>query len=257
MKSNVILDFSHAFHACRFVALGMAKEDEEFIDTIAGLVQGKLRTLQRSLADLGVVEYDLVFAEDRVATRKLALMPGYRAGHANLNDEKREVKLCLKSKGCEGYWCSSEGNEADDTIASLVAMSQSNNIHSIVVTGDRDLWQMIGSTTAVYNPAKRQLVTTSDCYDAFQVGPEHIAIVKTLWGDAGDCVPNLLPRMKKKMLPVVTLSDGTFDDCHEHITNNKFLLTEKCWQRYQEQEQNARINYQLVRLDTDCQITWD
>lgn len=256
MKYTVIIDYGHIFHACRSVAVNVPPP-HTLLDSIVYHSLSKLRTLHRVVEHLGIRDYDTILVEDRPATRKLNLLPTYRAGRENRSEEKAQVKALMKERGCQGYWCWSEGNEADDTMATLVEMAKLNGVFSIIVTGDRDLWQLMGQTVSILNPIKKEIVTTDDVKAAFDVWPSHVPLVKAFWGDSGDCVPNVMPRMRKHLLPTVRLSDGTFDDCHAKIMERQASIHTKCLQLYHEQEALARRNYNLVKLDSACPLTWD
>lgn len=256
MKYTILIDYSHLFHIARSMAI-QAPPPYSIIDSIAFHLQGKLRTLDRIFDNLQIHQCDMVFVEDRPAIRKLQLLPTYRQGRENLSEEKSKVKSLLKEKGCQGYWCYSEGNEADDTIATLAKMATSNGQLVIICTGDKDIWQLISPSISILNPIKKEIVRPENVQAAFDVSPNQIPLYKAFWGDSGDCVPNVMPRMKRYLLPIIRLSNGTFDDCHQKILAYKNKLTEKCFLLYNQQEANIRRNYSLVKLDSQCPLQWD
>lgn len=257
MNVTVLADYSHLFHICRYIALNEPPK-RSLEEITAGFIETKTRTLDRIFQELGYGNYDLIFVEDRMATRKMAIMPGYKEGREDSSEEKTLVKQHLRDRGIVGgQWVSSEGNEADDVIATLTRIERSSGNRSIVVTGDRDLWQLIDHDVDVFHPIKKRLVVPDDIESAFAVGAAHVAIVKSLWGDAGDGIPNVMPRQKKHLLPIVRLSDGTIDDCHSKITEASWTINSKCWEMYQAQAANVRRNYELVKLDEYCDLTWD
>lgn len=253
----VIVDYSHCFHRCHSIALG-APNNFDVIDTTVYHFQATLKTLEKSLANLGIISYDLIFAEDRVPRRKLNLLPSYRSNRTNnYASKKLAVKAKLREQGVTGFWVHSEDNEADDVIATLVDMSKTKGLFNVIVTGDRDLWQLMDETVVLFEPKKKVLITPEHVLEAFSVNSSHIALHKALWGDAGDCVPNAIPRTQKHLLPIVRQSDGTY----EHFR----LLIEGCWNslpsKYREKLTQSfpqcTINWALVKLDPNCHLTWD
>jgi 5'-3' exonuclease len=256
----VIVDFSHLWHLCYQSALN-AGPQYHLSDTIIYKAEGKLKTIQKVLQkQYSIAGYDLIFAEDRPATRKLCLHPNYRKGRVNHAEAKNQLKSHLISAGYVNRFCSSEGNEADDVIATLVKLAETPKLFTVVVTGDRDLWQLIGPTTSVFNPIKKEIVTPAQVYEAFSVIPNQVALVKALWGDAGDCVPNALPRTQKYLYPILRqVSTGELSDFWDLLIlkENWDGLTLRCREIVQEGKPQANLNWELVKLDDQCQLAWD
>jgi 5'-3' exonuclease len=253
----VVIDYSHAFWRCYSIAL-TAPAHFDLIDTTVYHFQGVLKTLASSLSKMGVTEYDTVFAEDRIPLRKLNLLPSYRGNRTSNKDfEKRKVKEELRNRGVKGHWVYSQGNEADDVMATLVRLSSANKIFSIIVTADKDLWQLINESTSVFNPKTKEIVTLEDVEKSFSVKPSHIALHKAIWGDAGDCIPNTCPRTQKALLPILRQSDGTYSHFSMLVEEQWDSLSRTCKQRLIEGHAQCEINWNLVKLDNQCPLTWE
>ena len=54
-----------------------------------------------------------------------------------------------------------ENYEADDVLGSLARHASAQNIHSVIVTHDKDLLQLVDGLTTVYNPVKGDRCTCS------------------------------------------------------------------------------------------------
>lgn len=254
----VVVDFSHLFHVCWATAQKAPPQYDPIETTIENVV-GKLRTVKRALRQQNVLGYDLVFAEDRPATRKLALLPGYRSGREDLTSEKNQVKSYLLENGSITRFCHSEGNEADDVIATLVrAVLEQDGLNVVVVSSDRDLWQLIAPRVTIFNPVKQKPVTLDDIETAFRCPATHIPLYKALWGDQTDCVPNVMLRMQKQLLPIMYKTDGTLKHFIERIEgNDRFYLTSRCFELWEEGRAQVEINWQVVKLDNQCKIVWE
>lgn len=260
MKQFVVLiDFSHLYHVCRQRALEADPSKYEFIDSLLYHFEGKLRTLKRHLNDLNIVGFDSVFVEDRVPARKLKLLPSYKGTRENRSDEKSALKTALIGKGYKSRFCYSEGNEADDSIATLVAVAKAAGVDSIVVSGDKDLWQLIDDPKVrVYSPIKQEMVSDADIEKAFKCRPIHIALHKSLWGDSGDCVPNVMPRTQKDMLPLILSTDGLLESLKASVEGDgKFYIKPACYQKWLDAQDEIQRNWGLVKLQTDCELIWE
>jgi len=254
----VVVDFSHLFHVCWAVAQ-KAPPQYNPVDRTIELIVGKLRTVKNELRKLNVLGYDLAFAEDREATRKLRLLPGYRAGREDLSGEKNQVKQYLLQNGSITRFCHSEGNEADDVIATLVRLIlEQDGLFTTIVSSDRDLWQLIGPRVRVFNPVKQEFVTEAHVEHAFRCRPIHIPLYKALWGDQTDCVPNVVPRMQKQLLPIIHKTDGTLESFTTRVENgDRFYLTQRCSDLLDEGKQQIQTNWEIVKLDDQCDLVWE
>ena len=89
-----------------------------------------------------------------------------------------------------------DGFEADDVIGTIVKKAKEHNIEqAIVVTGDRDILQLVDETTFVYMPTKglseAKLYKDADVKERMGVAPKKIPDFKGLAGDASDNYPGV------------------------------------------------------------------
>jgi len=91
--------------------------------------------------------------------------------------------------------------EADDAIAYLVGCLDPHQ--KVVVSSDRDLWQLVSPTTSVYWPVKKVYIT-SESMAADGCLPQNWAIYKALQGDRSDSIPGVRgvgPATIKRLFP--------------------------------------------------------
>jgi 5'-3' exonuclease len=151
----------------------------------------------------------------------------------------------------------SENNEADDAIASFVASNIDKEM--VIATTDKDLWQLCEIPhVKVFNFQKSTFVGKKELKESFELDDyTHIKLHKALWGDVSDNVPNLAPRLGRILLPVVKKTDGSLRDFWEKVEENKNSLTEKCLETLDLNKEKIRINYELVRLNFDCDVIFE
>lgn len=87
-----------------------------------------------------------------------------------------------------------DGVEGDDLIA--LCTLQAENRPAVIVSTDRDFWQLIQAGVELYNPRTKSLLglsgfTSETGFDS----PAHHLAFKCIKGDAGDGVPPLLKRL--------------------------------------------------------------
>src|SRR5215471_5576327 len=81
------------------------------------------------------------------------------------------------------------GYEADDIIATVCTMAVKEGLYPVVVTLDKDLYQLV-DTILILNTSKDDLVVDRDkVQELFGVTPEQIPDLLGLWGDTSDNVP--------------------------------------------------------------------
>jgi DNA polymerase-1 len=84
-----------------------------------------------------------------------------------------------------------ERYEADDVLGSLARKASSQEIHSVLVTTDKDLFQLVNKTTTVFNPAKEIYLDEKKVKEFFGVSPSQVIDVLALWGDPSDNIPGV------------------------------------------------------------------
>ena len=99
------------------------------------------------------------------------------------------------------------GYEADDIIGTLVKKAEETDIDTYMVTGDKDMMQLVSATTFMYTPGNRFKPTTiydrEKVKEKWGVGPEGIIDMLALVGDTSDNVPGVDgvgPKTAKKLL---------------------------------------------------------
>ncbi|MBA3062798.1 MAG: DNA polymerase I, partial [Atribacteria sp.] len=91
--------------------------------------------------------------------------------------------------------CSKEGYEADDVIGTIAKEAEKRNCNTIIVTGDKDAFQLISPHTKVMTTIKG--VTEVKIYDEegikkkYGVDPEKIVDILALKGDISDNIPGV------------------------------------------------------------------
>lgn len=109
------------------------------------------------------------------------------------DDLQRQVPVVLDVLEALGLWVVGvDGYEADDVVASLAAQS---GMPTLVVTGDRDLFQLAhGDTRVIYvgrGVAKHDLVDAAWVAGKYGVLPEQYVDFATLRGDPSDGLPGV------------------------------------------------------------------
>jgi len=154
-----------------------------------------------------------------------------------------------------------EGYEADDVIASLAqrALAADPPVPIMIVTGDRDVFQLIDERGLVKVMATARGITDTKVYDRqavidrYGIPPELIPDFYGLKGDTSDNIPGI-PGIGDKTASELIQSYGTLEEVLAHIDEIKGA---KRKQNLLEYAEDARISKQLATVQRDVAVDFD
>ncbi len=150
-----------------------------------------------------------------------------------------------------------EGYEADDVIASLVRQAREEGIPVMVVTGDRDAYQLVGDGVRVMSTSRG--ITETKIYDAeavverYGVPPERITDLMGLRGDTSDNIPGV-PGIGEK---TATQLLQKFGDLEGVLAAVEEISGAKRKQNLVEHADDARMSKQLATLQYEIETGVD
>ncbi len=150
-----------------------------------------------------------------------------------------------------------EGYEADDVIASLSRQAREAEIAVMVVTGDRDAYQLVGPGVRVMSTSRG--ITETKIYDAaaveerYGVPPELITDMMGLRGDTSDNIPGV-PGIGEK---TATQLLQQFGDLEGVLGSVEEISGAKRKQNLLEHADDARMSKQLATLHYDIETGVD
>ncbi|MCE4956313.1 DNA polymerase I [Macrococcoides caseolyticum] len=144
--------------------------------------------------------------------------------------------------------------EADDIIGTLSKEATENKIETIIVTGDRDLTQLVNDYVTVYYTKKG--VTDIDRYtpefvkEKYGFGAEKIVDLKGLMGDKSDNIPGV-PGVGEKTAIKLLHEYGTVEGV---IANLDKITAKKLNENLTHHQQDALMSKQLATIETNAPI---
>lgn len=84
-----------------------------------------------------------------------------------------------------------ENIEADDTIAYLSHLITDRGGESVIMSTDRDFFQLVNETCTVYNPIKKKIYDVEKIVEEYGIHPNNFLLARTLTGDPSDNVPGI------------------------------------------------------------------
>jgi DNA polymerase I len=150
-----------------------------------------------------------------------------------------------------------EGYEADDVIATLAVRAREEGIPVMVVTGDRDAYQLVDDGIRVMSTSRG--ITETKVYDReavierYGVPPERVTDLMGLRGDTSDNIPGV-PGIGEKTAAQLLQKFGTLEDV---LANVEDVSGAKRKQNLVEHADDARMSKQLATLQYDLETGVD
>src|SRR5687767_2003656 len=142
------------------------------------------------------------------------------------------------------------GYEADDLIGTLACQAEKAGYDVVIVTGDKDMFQLLTAHIRIYDPVKGKWYGEAECRERFAVEPARVVEVMGLMGDTTDNIPGVRGIGEKTAMKLIA-QFGTIENLLrrlEEVTppRVKALLTE--------QAENARLSRTLATIDTHSPV---
>ncbi len=146
-----------------------------------------------------------------------------------------------------------DGEEADDVIATLARKAETDGLDITIVTGDKDILQLVGPRIRTYDTLKEKVYGPEDVKERFGVPPERVIEVMGLMGDASDNIPGV-PGIGEKTAKDLAVEYGTIENLLAHALEIK---KPKLRQSLIEFAHLARMSRELALLRSNLPLEVD
>ncbi len=148
-----------------------------------------------------------------------------------------------------------EGYEADDVLGSVAKIAAEKGLGVKIITGDRDLLQLVNERTVVYlagDDKHPKYVTDADVIKKLGVRPNQVVDYKAIVGDTSDNIPGVKGVGEKTAISLLE-KFGTLDSIYQNIDQ-----VENRWKsKLEASKEAAYMSYDLARIRTDLPIKLD
>ena len=153
-----------------------------------------------------------------------------------------------------------EGYEADDVIGTLAIKARDQGLEAVIVSGDKDFYQLIGPGIHLLNPGRggatgvaSEWVTEENAIEKFGIPPSQVADYLALVGDSSDNVPGA-PGIGKKTASSLLQN---YEDIEQLIVHAEELKPPRASKSLQENAEKVRLSKRLVTIMTDLDVPLD
>jgi DNA polymerase-1 len=213
-------------------------------------IYGFIQMLLKLLKDYNPQHVAVVFDAGRT-TFRTELYPEYKANRAAMPDDLRmqmepirEVVRAFNIPTLE-----LQGFEADDLIGALAGRFAAQGGNVVVVTGDKDLMQIVTGQVTLLDTMKGKTSGIADVIERFGVGPELVIDILGLAGDSSDNIPGV-PGIGEKTATKLIQEFGSLDQLLERAGEVKGKNGEKL----REFREQALLSRRLATIACDIPL---
>ncbi len=219
-----------------------------------GAVYGFISTLKKILRDFKP-EYMAVCFDVGKKTRRQERFAEYKVHRPPMPDDLiSQIPLIKEAVGVFNLpTFELEGFEADDVIATITAKVPKEKFDIVIVSGDKDMVQLLENHVKMYNVQKEILIDYEEAKKLFGIEPSRITDYLGLAGDSTDNIPGV------HGIGEVTARDlvnefGTIENIYKNIEHVK---SEKLREKLASQKEQAAFSKELATLDANVPLDFD
>ncbi len=219
-------------------------------NAVLGFTNMLLKVLREERPDYVVVVFDA-----KRPTFRNELYPEYKANRAAMPEDLVPQVPLIKEvvRGLRIPAIEKEGFEADDIIATLARKAVDAGLEVTVVTGDKDLMQVVGDRVRLLDTMNDRVSGPEEVVAKFGVPPEQVVEVLGLAGDASDNIPGV-PGIGAKTAGSLIREFGSIDNLLTQVDRVGGKKRRENLERYGDQ---ARLSRELARLVYDVPVDLD
>ena len=184
------------------------------------------------------------------------LFSDYKANRKKMPDDLRlqipEINQLLNNSNIN--LLKKEGYEADDIIATVVDSIKDKDVSIYIVTGDKDIMQLVNDKVFVYNPGNRFsgpiLYDQKKVYDKWSVDPDKICDLLSIMGDNSDNIPGVKgvgPKIASKLI-------SDFGSISNLLKNTEDITNPRIKGLINSHRDNICMANELVKLKNDVPL---
>ena len=251
----VLLDgYSLMYRAFHALSTPMTAPDGTPTNAVHGFVMMLLRVLDEEAPTAAAVAFDV-----SKHTFRTDLYDGYKAGRKPMPEELRQqdpvIRDLLGRMGLRIIEC--EGFEADDILGTLSRQCEERGMETLLVTGDRDSFQLAGENTSILYTkrgiSETQRVTPAWVRETYGVTPAQLIDVKGLMGDASDNIPGVPGVGEKTALRLI----AQYGDLEHVLAGADKGEKGRLRERLLENADLARLSRTLAAIRRDAPVALD
>ena len=241
-KTLYLIDGSSYIYRAFFAIRNLRNSKGLPTNAIYGFTRMLMKIVEEKKPDYLAVAFDV-----KGPTFRNELYAEYKANRPEMPDDLKPQIPYIK-RMVEGFGIPKlelPGYEADDVLGTLSKWGEDKGLEVVLVTGDKDLLQLVGPHVRVYDTMKEEVYGEEEVKARFGVPPNRVIEVMALMGDSSDNIPGIPgvgPKTAIKLIQEYYDVDGLFAHAGE--------IKGKVGEKIRENQDLARLSRKLVTINT-------
>lgn len=252
-KRIIIVDGNAYIHRAYHALPPLSTSKGEQVNAVYGFIRMMLKLMRNDRPD-----YLLVCFDFPGKTFRHELYKEYKATRKKADEELvgqfpivREAVNVLGIASVE-----KEGYEADDIIATIVEKLKTKDIEITVISGDKDILQLVEGNVKVLNEHKNIVFSRDKVFEKFGLYPEQLVDYFSLCGDKSDNVYGV-PGVGKKTAVKLLQENCSIEKIFENIDKPQSGYSQNLLNNIRESRQKLFLNRKLIELNRNVSVEID
>jgi len=248
MKRLVLIDGNAILHRAFHALPPLTTSSGELVNAVFGFTSMLLRVFEELKP-----EYVAVCFDRKAPTFRKLKYKEYQAQRpamdTDLSGQIERVKQVVTTMNIPIFEL--DGFEADDIIGTL--SKQATETETIIVTGDKDIMQLVDEKTKVFAPVKglsdARIFDEVGVFEKLGVMPSQIVDYKGLVGDPSDNYPGVAgigPKTATDLLSKYKTLKGVYENLEE--------ISKSTAEKLKKDQENANLSYFLATIVRDAPV---
>ena len=261
MEKLVVIDGNSILNRAFY---GIGGSNNKMLQTADGVftnaVYGFLAIMFKLIEDVKP-EYMAVAFDVKSPTKRHEMYKEYKGTRHGMPDELASQMPLIKEvlDAMNIVVVEKPGYEADDILGTLSRVGELNNKNVILLTGDRDSFQLATKYTTIRIPRTKQGHTETEDFnrdkilETYGVEPVQMIEVKGLMGDSSDNIPGV-PGVGEKTALSLIKEYGSIDNLYEKLEAGEANVKGKLKENLENNKELALLSRELGRIDLNSPI---
>ena len=264
MEKLVVIDGNSILNRAFY---GIGGSNNKMLQTADGVftnaVYGFLAIMFKLIDDVNP-DYIAVAFDVKHPTKRHEMYKDYKGTRHGMPDELASQMPLIKDvlKAMNIAVLEKPGYEADDILGTLSRVGEANGKDVILLTGDRDSFQLATDHTTIRIPRTKQGHTETEDFDRnkiieiYGIEPVQMIELKGLMGDSSDNIPGV-PGVGEKTALNLVKEYGSIDNLYEKLDVGEANVKGKLKENLENNKDLALLSRELGRIDLDSPIDKD
>ena len=258
MKKYLVIDGNSILNRAFYGLAGarMTTADGLHTNAVFGFLNIYYMIMDKLNPDYVTVAFDL-----KAPTFRHKMYEEYKGTRKGMPDELKEQMPVIKEvlSAMNINIVTMEGYEADDILGTIARLNEQANedIHTYILTGDRDSYQLISDKTTILYPSTKMGKTDYTEYtpellmQEKGIEPYQVVDIKSLMGDASDNIPGVKGIGEKTAYTLIA-KYTTMENIYANIDN--LDASAKVIEKLKADEEMAKMSYTLATINREVPL---